>query len=215
MVNKGVWRLFSKDGLPMRHASLDRLSGRWVCQQMGVQTHRCPDVTGNLGSTCPSCSKDNLLTLVVVKESKVLIARHQAKTKDSSCSKDQNSLMAFREVFLKATLGVWVSGCLISSWTLFWLVGGEVTGWSFKNLNHQPLVPMSSESVYLWSAVSIWWESGFCKNNLGMCVRHYYLCLSVRNGRSGGSAIWLIYCLNFYQFPCLTAILCFYMFTFS
>ena len=30
-----------------------------------------------------------------------------------------------------------VSGCLISSWTFFWLVGGEVTRWYFGSQHHQ------------------------------------------------------------------------------
>lgn len=39
----------------------------------------------------------------------------------------------------KATLGVEVAGCVISSWTSFWSVAGsEVKGWCFRNLNHQP-----------------------------------------------------------------------------
>ena len=47
---------------------------------------------------------------------------------------DPNSLMAFREWFLRAT--VCSKGC--AWWTFFWLVGGEITGWCFGNLNHQP-----------------------------------------------------------------------------
>ena len=31
-----------------------------------------------------------------------------------------------------------ITGYLISSWTFFWFVDGEVTGWSFRNLDHQP-----------------------------------------------------------------------------
>ena len=38
-------------------------------------------------------------------------------------------------------LGERVVGCVISSWTFFWLDGGEVTGWCFRNLN--VLVPTS------------------------------------------------------------------------
>ena len=40
---------------------------------------------------------------------------------DSSCSRDPNSPVAFREGFLKAILGVWVTRCLISSFAC-WLV---------------------------------------------------------------------------------------------
>lgn len=36
----------------------------------------------------------------------------------------------------KDSVGVRVAGCVISSWTLFWRVEGEVTWWHFRNLNH-------------------------------------------------------------------------------
>ena len=57
-----------------------------------------------------------------------------ARSRWSSCSKDLNSFMVSRGRFLKATFGVKVTGFL----TFFWLVGGEVTGLCFKNLNYQP-----------------------------------------------------------------------------
>lgn len=74
-------------------------------------------------------------------------------------------------------------------------------GNSMKFLESQSSI-FWSQLVYnlyvLWSAISTWWESGFCKNSLGMCLRCCYLCLSRRNERSCDSAIWLIHCLNFY-----------------
>ena len=76
------------------------------------------------------------------------------------------------------------------------------------------LVSADLGSTCLWSAVSIWWGSGICKNNLGMCIRHCYLCPSGRKYRSFDSAIWLIYCLNWYLFSCLTAVPCFCIFSF-
>ena len=79
-----------------------------------------------------------------------LCAGHQTRNTGSSCSKDPNSLMTFRESFLKATFGVRAEGCM----TFFWLVGGEVTGWCFRNLNHQPLVPANLGSKCLWLACS-------------------------------------------------------------
>ena len=57
--------------------------------------------------------------------------------------------MAFREGFLKATFGVRVAGYT----TFFRLVGGEVTGWCFRNLNHQP--PSSSQSGFYMLVVSM------------------------------------------------------------
>ena len=38
---------------------------------------------------------------------------------------------------LKSVLGKFI-GCLISLWVFFWLVAGEITGWCFRNLHHQP-----------------------------------------------------------------------------
>ena len=47
-----------------------------------------------------------------------------------------------------------VSECLISLWTSFWLVGGEVTGWYFGSQHIILLVPTSLESVCWWSALN-------------------------------------------------------------
>ena len=71
---------------------------------------------------------------VLVKGSTANISGCQARRTGNSCSEYLNFLMAFREWFLKATLGVRVAGCVISSTTLFYLVGGKVTGWCFGNL---------------------------------------------------------------------------------
>ena len=68
---------------------------------------------------------------VVVKESPVFTVGHQARRTGSLSSKDLNFLIAFREGFLKTTFRVKVAACGL------WLVGGEVTGWCFRNLNHQ------------------------------------------------------------------------------
>ena len=46
----------------------------------------------------------------------------------SSCSKDANAPITFREEFLKVKLGVRAARCVISSWTFLRLVGGEVAG---------------------------------------------------------------------------------------
>ena len=59
--------------------------------------------------------------------------------------------MAFRQGFLRTMLGEKVSGYMISS-RPFWLVGGEVTGWYFWNLNL--LIPTSLGSACSWSACS-------------------------------------------------------------
>ena len=44
---------------------------------------------------------------------------------------------------------LWGKGC--SSWTFFWLIVVEVTGWCFQSFNHQPSPPNSLKSTYLWS----------------------------------------------------------------
>ena len=82
-----------------------------------------------------------------------LFTGHQARRTGSSCSKHLNSLMAFREGFLKSTLGVRIMGCVISSWTFFWLVGGEIKWWCSRNLNHQP--PGSNQSGACMLVVSM------------------------------------------------------------
>ena len=78
--------------------------------------------------------------------------------------------MAFREGFFKATFGVRVAGSL----TFFWLIGVEVTGWCFRNPNHQP-----SRVYILWSACSHhppprWgWGLNFCRTTQSMCQIMY------------------------------------------
>ena len=53
----------------------------------------------------------------------------------------------FREVLLKATLGGRATGCV----TFFSLVGGEVTGWCFRSLSHQPGSDQSGVCVLVLS----------------------------------------------------------------
>ena len=104
----------------------------------------------NLGLLPSLTAKPIYCLQVVVKESTTFTEGHQARRTGSSCSKDPDSLMAFREGFLKATFEVRFAGCVIFSW----LVGGKVTRWYFGNLNHQPLVPTRLWSTCLWSACS-------------------------------------------------------------
>ena len=63
----------------------------------------------------------------------------------SLCSKDPNFPVVFREELLKAKFGVRPAGCV----TFFWLEGGEVTGWSFRNLVLSLKLPSSSWVVAL------------------------------------------------------------------
>ena len=103
-------------------------------------------------SSCACSAESQTLTVGVFSKVRVY-CRCQARRKGSSCSKDPNSPMASRQGFLKTGLGKRVGGCMISSWSFFWLVGGEVTGWCFRNLSL--LVPTSLVSVCLWSACSV------------------------------------------------------------
>ena len=63
----------------------------------------------------------------------------------SSCAKDLNYLIAFKEEFLK---GLGVEGC--SSWTVFSLGGSKEIGQCFRNLN--PL-PFSSNKSGIYGLV--------------------------------------------------------------
>ena len=82
----------------------------------------------------------------VVKESTVFIARHQVRRTVSKCSINPNLSVAFKEGFLKARKRR--ESYAISSCTSFWLVGGEVTGWFFRNLKYQ-------FSGFHWSGVYV------------------------------------------------------------
>ena len=69
----------------------------------------------------------------------------------SQCLKDPNSSKAFRERFLKTGWGRGVVGYVISSWTFFWLVGGEV----IRNQHHQAS-GSSQSGVYVLMGNLIW-----------------------------------------------------------
>ena len=53
----------------------------------------------------------------------------QVRRTGTSCSKDLNSLLVFREAFLKTTFGMMTAEFV----TFFWLVGGEVTEWCSRS----------------------------------------------------------------------------------
>ena len=126
---------------------------------------------------------------------------YQARRMGSSCSKDPTPR--------------WLSGkgfqrhCMVHDQ----LVLSSWTGWHQGEVSHIIilLAPTSLGSLCLGLAVFIWWGSGFCKNNLGMCVRPLYLS---GNWEFSDSAMWLIYSLNCYHFSGPASLLCFYMLTF-
>ena len=68
----------------------------------------------------------------------------------SLCSKHLNSQMVCRERFLKAAFRVKIRGCM----AFFWLAGGMVPVWCFRNLNHQPSSSIQS-GFYMLLTVSM------------------------------------------------------------
>ena len=130
----------------------------------------------NLGLLTCHTAKPIYWHWVVIKEIKVFISGCQARRMGSSCSKDLNSLMAFREGFLKATFRVRVAAHGLSS---DWLVvrwQGDVSGILTINLP----VPTSLGSTVLVSVRSPpppGWRSCFLQNKSKICVG--LLCISL------------------------------------
>ena len=89
------------------------------------------------GLMCPRYRKSNYDS-GCLQQSRGLFVGCQARGMGSSCSKDLNSSLAFRQGFSKTVLGETVVGCLLSLVTFPWWAGDEVIGWCFRNLNHQP-----------------------------------------------------------------------------
>ena len=145
-----------------------------LSEQLGQGTNKilhsiCDIVTepnSKRSHVCPLAVKPIYWHWVVVKESTAFMAGHQAGRMGSSCSKDLNSPVAFREGVLKSVWRRVLQGCgqLVHSSRIGWHQG-EVS--SIINL----LVSTSLGSMFLRSAVFIWWGSTSCKTNLGMCVR--------------------------------------------
>ena len=83
-----------------------------------------------------------------------------ARTMGGSWSKELHFPMVFREECLKATFGMGATECK----TLLWQVGGEVAGWCFSNMDHQP--SGSNQSAWLCSAYNYHLPRGslrFCR----------------------------------------------------
>ena len=100
-------------------------------------------------------------------------------------------------------------GC--SVWTFLWLVGGQVTGWCFWNLNHQPSGSRQS-SVYLLvvHVVTILhpWSRGWgflaSAENSKICTDR----CTYQLRRNQDSVLWTEstnLCLRHHYFPCSTA----------
>ena len=100
-------------------------------------------------------------------------------------------------------------GC--SVWTFLWLVDGQVTGWCFWDLNHQPSGSRQS-SVYLLvvHVVTILhpWTRGWgflvSAENSKICTD----CCTYQLRRNQDSVLWTEstnFCLRHHYFPCSTA----------
>ena len=108
---------------------------------------------------------------IVMKERTVVIARNPTWDKPrrmgSSCSKDLNSSMAFRERLLKAKWGRGSQGA--------WLVCGQSSQWLVVRYcgsqHHQPSVSNRSRVYVLMVSMklisSTWWGFSICKTTHG------------------------------------------------
>lgn len=103
-----------------------------------------------LGSTCLLHSKANLLTLGCT-EAKYSI--YLQGTKQGECAAQTQKTQTSQWLSRKGFLRQYLRWGLQVKW-LSWLVGGEVTGILTGILTMRLLVPISLESLCLWSAYS-------------------------------------------------------------
>lgn len=82
----------------------------------------------------PQCSNAHLLTLDGCGGKCNIYCRCQERSPWQLVLKGPNTLMASRERFSKPRLRECVAGCVISSWTFFCMIGGEV----MVSQHHQP-----------------------------------------------------------------------------
>ena len=86
-----------------------------------------------LVSNCLPCSKANLLTLGCGKGNYSVNFRFPSEENGQFMLKRPKYPDGFQGRVFKGS--IYGAGC--SSGTFFWLIGDEVTGWCFENLNHQ------------------------------------------------------------------------------
>ena len=132
-------------------------------------------------------------------------------------SKEYRWLMLRRpfqgRVFKGKTRG---EGCRMRDqlWTFFWLVGGEVTGWCFGNLNHQPSDSNCSGVYVLVVSMQLTSSTrqGFwnLQNNSGICLRILSMALE-KELKVLDFVLWL----NYYYFVLLDCFLLFLYFFFT
>ena len=114
------------------------------------------------GSACPLAVNPIYWHQVVVKKRAAFIAGHQARSSGSWCLKGLHSPNVFREKFLKTGWGTGVVGCVISSWTFFWLAGGEVIS-GVNIINLLVLISLLVGSIRVTSFN--WWGFQYLQNS--------------------------------------------------
>ena len=123
-----------------------------------------------LTSACPQAVKPVYWHKVVIKESAVFIATVRQGVQSSYCWKALNP-SGYQWKIFTGRVSEKVLGCMTSSWTFLWLVGGEI----IKNQHYQP-------SGSNWSVVhvlvgriqlisSTWWGFVYLQNNLRIWLR--------------------------------------------
>ena len=117
--------------------------------------------------------------------------------------------MSFKKVVLKAKWGRRVTGCVISLCTIFCLAGGEVTEWCHRGW-HPSQAPVALEAACSWSL-----STSFHLVGVSVTLKQPRKCgsgsaVQVLQGGAKHSvtAIWLVYCLNSYQFSCSNCYFC-------
>ena len=115
----------------------------------------------------------NILCLLIWQVAILVHTEHQARRMGSSCSRDLNSLMAFREEFLKTGLGR-------GSWVCDQLLHNSLIGWWWGN---RKMFWESQFSGSSWSGVcmlvvsiqltSTWWGFSICRTTQGYGSGYY------------------------------------------
>ena len=101
----------------------------------------------NLGLLAHHAAKPIHWDQVVVKENTAFIAGPSKENRQVMLERPELP-DGFQGIVFKGNVWGRAAGCM----TVFWLVGGEVTGWCFQNLSHRPSVSSQSGVSCLWSA---------------------------------------------------------------
>ena len=140
----------------------------------------------------------------MVKEGAVFIAR-PSKENRQLVLKRPRVLDRFQGRVFKGKVKEKVTGCVISLSMTLCLVDGEVTGWCHRGSRHQSSGSSWSGGYVYVVSIQLLLPSGrgfsICKATLECISDTCLLSMFFRKDkRVCDSTIWLIYCLNFYQF---------------